>query len=149
MVNSFGNFLTGITANSATEAQTVNGWANVTNRGQGQDQITDFAALNFAEGGDVLDLRDLLSGEAIGPNGTVGNLANYLEFDTTSQPGTTLIHVSSKGQFTNGAYSAAAEDLTISLNGVDLRTALDLNAQATDAQLIEELLKRGNLIAGG
>uniref|UniRef100_UPI0037C0B69C Ig-like domain-containing protein n=1 Tax=Ideonella sp. TaxID=1929293 RepID=UPI0037C0B69C len=221
MVDSFGNFATGITANSASDAKSINGWANVANGGWGQDvvkggagvdlvygsfdndyidggagidglrggngddtlvggagndvlrgddgsdtfywrgsdkgntgaperdQILDFSSLNFAEGGDVLDLRDLLVGEAFGPNGTVGNLANYLEFDTSSNPGTTLIHVSSKGQFTNGAYSAAAEDLTISLNGVDLRSALDLTAQATDAQLIEELLKRGNLIAGG
>ncbi|MDZ7813043.1 MAG: Ig-like domain-containing protein [Ideonella sp.] len=114
-----------------------------------RDQIMDFSAMDFAEGGDVLDLRDLLVGEAFGPNGSVGNLANFLEFDTSSSPGTTLIHISSKGQFTNGIYSAAAEDMTISLNGVDIRSALDLSAQATDTQLIEELLKRGNLIAGG
>ena len=66
------------------------------------DTITDFNALL---GGDVLDLRELLVGEnAIG---STGNLQNYLDFDTTSMPGSTVIRVSSTGGFTGGAYDAA------------------------------------------
>jgi VCBS repeat-containing protein len=78
------------------------------------DTITDFTAASGSSGGDVLDLRDLLQGE------TSANLGNYLNFDTTSQPGSTVIHISSTGQFTNGTYNPAVEDQEIVLSNVNL-----------------------------
>ena len=61
------------------------------------DTVADFDiahATNTLDGGDVLDLRDLLQGEQ-----HASSLDHYLEFDSTSQPGDTLIHVSSGGGF--------------------------------------------------
>jgi Ca2+-binding RTX toxin-like protein len=113
-----------------------------------QDRITDFDAAPVAAGGDVLDLRDLLVGEAPGPAGSAGNLGSYLEFDTSSVAGSTVIHVSTTGGFTGGTYSAAAEDLSITLTGVDLRASLGLGATANDNQVIEELMNRSKLAVG-
>jgi len=96
----------------------------------------------------VLDLRDLLSGDALGAGNTVGNLANYLEF-TVSGSGssaTTTIHISSSGGFTDGVYSAAQEDQTIVLSGVNLATAFGLTNSATDSQIIQEMVNRGKLL---
>ncbi|MDQ5897155.1 MAG: hypothetical protein QG612_1241, partial [Pseudomonadota bacterium] len=72
------------------------------------------------------------------------NLENYLEFSVSGT--TTTIHVSSTGGFTNGTYSAAAEDQTIVLQGVDLTSALGLTSGATDAQIITTLLTQGKLV---
>jgi Ca2+-binding RTX toxin-like protein len=106
------------------------------------DTITDFNASAVSAGGDVLDLRDLLGGE------TTGNLANYLDFSVSgSGPGVaTTIHISSSGSFTNGVYSAAQEDQAIVLQGVNLPTALGLASNATDTQIIQELVTRGKLL---
>jgi VCBS repeat-containing protein len=110
------------------------------------DTITDFNTAAANSGGDVLDLRDLLSGDVLGTGNTVGNLANYLDFDTTTTPGSTIVHISSSGGFTNGTYTTGAEDERIMLTGVDLRTGMGLVSTATDAQIIQELLTRGKLI---
>jgi hypothetical protein len=112
------------------------------------DSITDFNVAPVSAGGDSLDLRDLLVGAnhvGIDP----GNLGSYLEFDTSSTPGSTIIHISSSGGFVNGAYSAGSEDQRITLESVDLRSALSLGSAATDNQIIQELLTRGKLIADG
>jgi len=107
------------------------------------DTITDFNATAAKSGGDVLDLRDLLQGEA----NTTGSLQNYLEFDKTSSPGNTILHISSTGGFTGGTYSAAAEDQQIVFQGVtDLGNSLGLGTAASDAQIIQELINRGKLI---
>ena len=109
------------------------------------DTITDFNALL---GGDVLDLRELLVGEnAIG---STGNLQNYLDFDTTSMPGSTVIRVSSTGGFTGGAYDAAVQDQTIVLSGIDLRGTLPgLNAGSSDNDVIRQLVDLGRLVTDG
>ena len=109
------------------------------------DVITDFNVATAASGGDVLDLKDMLVGEWRTSN-SVNNLQNYLDFDTTTTPGSTIIHISSTGGFTNGVYDSAKLDQTITLSGVDLRTALGLGGSATDAQIITELLNRNKLI---
>jgi large repetitive protein len=117
------------------------------------DTITDFNPAAVSASGDVLDLRDLLVGELKGavdathPNGTVGNLQNFLDFNVTG--GNTEIRVSSGGQFAGGTYAAGSEDQRIVLQGVDIRSSLSLAATATDAQIIQELLNRGKLIADG
>ncbi|MEP6872967.1 MAG: tandem-95 repeat protein [Burkholderiales bacterium] len=112
------------------------------------DAITDFNAASVSSGGDTLDLRDLLVGaNHVGTD--PGNLAKYLDFDTTSTPGSTVIHVSSTGGFTNGTYTAGNEDERITLQGVDLRASFGLAASATDGQLIQELLTRNKLVTDG
>ncbi len=111
------------------------------------DTITDFNTTSASSGGDVLDLRDLLNGSALGPNNTAGNLINFLDFNTTGAD--TVIRVSSNGGFTNGDYNAAAEDQRIVLEGVNLRTELSLSSTSTDAQIIQELLSRNKLITDG
>ena len=117
------------------------------------DTITDFNPAAVGASGDVLDLRDLLVGELKGavdathPNGTVGNLQNFLDFNVIG--GNTEIRVSSGGQFAGGTYAAGSEDQRIVLQGVDIRSSLSLAATATDAQIIQELLNRGKLIADG
>jgi len=75
-------------------------------------------------------------------------LANYLDFDTTTTPGSTIIHISTTGDFSTG-YSSSHEDQTITLNGVDLRASMGLSSTSTDAQVISELLNRGKLITDG
>ena len=106
------------------------------------DTITDFDTRLPSAGGDIIDLRDLLAGES------TGTLENYLEFTFagSGSAATTTIHVSSTGAFAGGTYSAAAEDQTIVLSGVDLRTSLGLGDTATDTQIISTLLTQGKLI---
>jgi hypothetical protein len=88
----------------------------------------------------VLDLRDLLQGEA-----GVSNLQNYL--DIISGGGNTTIRISTTGGYTNGTYSAASTDQHIVLQGIgDLRGSLGLANNASDTQVIQELINRGKLI---
>jgi Ca2+-binding RTX toxin-like protein len=111
------------------------------------DTITDFNIATPASGGDLLEIRDLLLGE------NTGNLERFLDFDTTSTPGSTIIHVSTTGAFPTGstwtAGQAASEDQRIVLQGVDLRSAFGLGVGATDNQIIQELLTRGKLVTDG
>lgn len=106
------------------------------------DTIKDFDVAAPAAGGDVLDLRDLLQGENTA--GGVGNLANYLNFETSD--GSTVIRVSSTGGFANGAYASGADHQQIVLEGVNLRSDLGLDANATGAQIIGKLLESGKLL---
>ncbi len=110
------------------------------------DRIGDFNPASRSAGGDVLDLRDLLQGESLACGS--GNLANFLDFDTDSLPGSTVLRVSSSGGFTQGQYNACAEDQRIVLEGVDLRSSLGLGCQASDSQIIQELLNRNKLEVG-
>ncbi|TAL19868.1 MAG: tandem-95 repeat protein, partial [Aquabacterium sp.] len=112
--------------------------------GRAVDTITDFDSSSKSAGGDVLDLRDLLSGE--NTTGGTGNLQNYLDFDTTSTPGSTIIRISSTGGFASGTYASGNEDQRIVLQGVDLRSAMGLAAASTDNQVIQELINRGKLL---
>ncbi|TXH87488.1 MAG: type I secretion C-terminal target domain-containing protein, partial [Rhodoferax sp.] len=104
------------------------------------DTLTDFDVAAAKSGGDVLDLRDLLQGEA----GT-SNLQNYLDFTTSGS--NTILRISSTGGFTGGTYSAAAEDQRIVFQGIsNLGNALGLGTSATDAQIISDLINKGKLI---
>ena len=109
------------------------------------DIINDFNAASVANNGDVLDLRDLLVGETA----TAASLRNYLDFDTTSVPGQTVIRISTTGGFANGAYSAGAEDQRITLSNLNLRTELGLAANANDDQVINQLIARNKLVVDG
>ncbi|MCW5658842.1 MAG: tandem-95 repeat protein [Burkholderiaceae bacterium] len=144
--------LTGGTGAAGTDPTTdVFAWT-LTDRGSAGapavDTITDFNVASASAGGDVLDLRDLLSNEALGAGNTVGNLANYLDFSVSGSgpTATTTIRISTTGQFANGNYSAGAEDQSIVLQGVDLPNGLGLASGASDAQIIQELINRGKLL---
>jgi len=108
-----------------------------------EDTITGFNSAAAGSGGDVLDLRDLLSGE----NHTVatGNLANFLSFEFDSGSSSTKVHISSNGGF-GGGYTTAAEDQTVVLSGVNLYTDFGLGLSATDQQMIQKLIDNNKLI---
>jgi hypothetical protein len=104
------------------------------------DTITNFNTASAANGGAVLDLRDLLQGELGGANNAVGNLTNYLHFTVTGN--NTVVSISTSGQF-NGTNSAQVSNETITLNGVNLQT---LYGHSTDSLLTQDLLKNGKLL---
>lgn len=108
------------------------------------DAITDFnkaAAGSATDGGDILDLRDLLQGES--HTGTaVGNLNNYLHFEKSGSD--TVIHISSSGGYVGGNFAAGATDQKIVLQGVDLTNS---GALTNDTQIIQDLLTKGKLSA--
>ncbi len=106
------------------------------------DTVKDFNVAAASAGGDVLDLRDLLTGE--NTTGGAGNLQNFLDFDTST--GNTVIRISPTGAFSNGTYAAASDHQQIVLEGVNIRTGLGLAANATDAQIITKLIQDGKLL---
>lgn len=98
------------------------------------DTISDFSMAPPSEGGDVLDLRDLL------PTERQESLHSYLHFEA-SEDGGTLLKVSSSGAFTGDpAHDAAVVHQTIELANVNL---LDLGS---DQQIIESLISQNKLI---
>jgi Ca2+-binding RTX toxin-like protein len=99
-----------------------------------RDTVADFDTVINS---DKLDLRDLLQGETHDAI-TVGNLQNYLHFESAG--GNTTVQISSSGGFVNG-YNAGAVDQTIVLQGVNL-----LSGFSTDLQVIKDLLDRGKLV---
>ncbi|HZV99770.1 MAG TPA: type I secretion C-terminal target domain-containing protein, partial [Methylophilaceae bacterium] len=106
------------------------------------DKITGFNISAPASGGDVLDLRDILTSEAA--NAT--SLDNYLHFEKSGSD--TILYVSSNGSFgdnnTVGAPNAtvAANDVQqIVFSGVDL-----IGSSTTDQQVIQNLLTQNKLI---
>jgi Ca2+-binding RTX toxin-like protein len=105
------------------------------------DTINDFNPAAASSGGDILDLRDLLVGEAR-PAGTTGagDLTNYLQFSSDTH-GDTVIHVSSAGNFAAGG--SGQWDQTIILTGVNLV------GNETNAQVITTLLNEGKLVTNG
>ena len=128
------------------------------------DVITDFhygggysnvdnGAGQATGGGDVLDLRDLLQGEhtTISNSGSsssavqISNLLDYLDVEVVTSGGvsSTVLHISSSGGFSGGAYDAAAEDQRITLEGVNLYSA---TGTSSETALLQELLKKGTLI---
>jgi len=108
--------------------------------GRATDTITDFDVRSASAGGDVLDLRDLLQGE------NASNLTQYLDFDTSSTPGSTIIKVSTAGGFAGGTATEAAENQRIVLEGVNLRADLGLPGGASDADVINKLMSLNKLV---
>ena len=100
------------------------------------DAITDFNTASAINGGDVLDLHDLLQGESQAS----GNLGNYLHFEKAGAD--TVVHVSSTGGYTGGTFVAGATDQKIVLQGVDLTNS---GALSSDTQIIQDLLLKGKL----
>ena len=96
-----------------------------------KDVVTDFNIGAVADGGDVLNLRDLLVGEAHSGTGA-GNLASFLHFDYDSATNTTTVSVRSH---------AAGVDQVIALQGVNL-----VGTFTSDQAIIQDLLTKGKLI---
>ncbi|MDO8344438.1 MAG: Ig-like domain-containing protein, partial [Cellvibrio sp.] len=116
-----------------------------------EDTINNFstnAPSSNTNGGDVLDLRDLLQGEHVGASNSAGNLADYLHFEIAGAD--TIIHISHTGGFsgdshTLGAgYTGSAETQKITLTGVDLQSFY--SGATTDQQIITQLLNNNKLI---
>lgn len=101
--------------------------------------ITEFDPSAAAQGGDVLDLRDLVQWEG------QADLSQFLHFSTAG--GDTVISISSAGAY-GTEFDASKTDQVLTLSNVDLRSAFALPG-ATDAQLIQELLNRGKLLTDG
>ncbi|MBU1646255.1 MAG: type I secretion C-terminal target domain-containing protein [Gammaproteobacteria bacterium] len=101
------------------------------------DTVTDFDAASFGSGGDVLDLRDLLSNESH-TAGSTGNLSSFLHFEQSGSD--TVVHISTTGGF-SGGFVSNQEDHSIVLQGVDL-----IGGFSTDQQVIQDLLNKGKLI---
>jgi large repetitive protein len=98
-----------------------------------RDTIVDFNKAAVSQGGDVLDVRDLLQGE----NPT--NLVNFMHFEKSGAD--TIVHISSNGGYTDGNFSAGSTTQQIVLSGVDLTTG-----QSNDAAIINNLLSQQKLI---
>jgi len=104
-----------------------------------RDTITDFNKNAVNQGGDILDVRDLLQGE------NTGNLVNYLHFEKSGSD--TIVHISSNGGFASdthnvsGSFSSGNTTQQIVLSGVDLTTG-----QTSDAAIISNLLSQQKLI---
>ncbi|WP_081624281.1 retention module-containing protein [Methylophilus sp. 1] len=104
-----------------------------------RDTINSFDKSSVSQGGDILDVRDLLQGE------NAGNLVNYLHFEKSGSD--TIIHISSNGGFAtdahnvSGSFSSGNTTQQIVLSGVDLTTG-----QTSDAAIISNLLSQQKLI---
>ena len=95
------------------------------------DTIKDFSNALPSAGGDILDLRELL------PNAAEGDLTSYLHFEKVGTD--TVLHVSSTGAYGSGGFDAAKDDLSITMQNVDLTLA------GTDQAIIQDMLSKGKL----
>jgi hypothetical protein len=103
----------------------------------GADRITDFSLAPVANGGDVLDLKDLLTNEH---SGGVTNLSQYLHFGIDG--GKVVLSIDHDG---TGTFTA---DQTIKLDNYSSLSSLqtDLGAASTsDADIIAKMIANGNL----
>jgi len=98
------------------------------------DTISNFDMNAPADGGDVLDLRDLL------PPESTNTLDSYLHFEQ-SDSGGTLLKISTTGEFTGDA----AHDSGVAYQTIELQN-VDLLSLGTDQQIIDNLINHGKLI---
>lgn len=105
-----------------------------------EDHVLDFGAALPNRGGDVLDLRDLLQGEHGGTG--LYNIGQYIHID--AEAGSTVIRVSSIGDFSPTDATMGAADQRIVLDNVDL--VARLGAGLSEQQLIAKLVEQGKLL---
>uniref|UniRef100_UPI0013009E11 beta strand repeat-containing protein n=1 Tax=Rhodoferax ferrireducens TaxID=192843 RepID=UPI0013009E11 len=106
------------------------------------DTLNLFTTGTAASGGDVLNLKDLLTGEA--NNGT--SLDNYLHFNFAG--GNTTLYVSTTGAFGDNNL-VATNPATVTNNDVQqiVFTGVNLTSGFTsDSQVINDLISKGKLI---
>ena len=100
-----------------------------------KDTVTQFSMASPAEGGDALDITDLL------PPESAGHLDNYLRFEDSGNGGT-LLKISRAGAFTGDAvHDAGVSHQSIDLQHVDFSTL-----GGSQQQIIDNLLHSGKLI---
>jgi len=105
------------------------------------DTLTDFSTRPLANGGDVLDLRDLLQGENL--INVSGNIADYLRveaFGSGSSAGT-RIDISSQGGFSTGTAHIDQQIILEKANLIGLSSA-----GASQQQVILDLIAQGRLL---
>jgi hypothetical protein len=101
----------------------------------------DTSAINILSNGDVLDIRDIITGSAT----DAASLDNYLHFEYAG--GNTILHISSSGAYGNG--NTVGSNQTLNANDVQqiVFTGVDLVGSATtDQQVIQNLLNDNKLI---
>jgi VCBS repeat-containing protein len=127
---------------------------NATVATAGRDTITDFNTGTVASGnGDVLNLKDLLVGEANNGN----SLDGYLHVVFNSTTNSTIIQINTAGAFTHGHvaetitgatnFSSAFADVSGAVNQQIVLTGVNLTTLGTsDAQIINNLIAQQKLI---
>jgi Ca2+-binding RTX toxin-like protein len=121
------------------------GLRNATASNAAQDTITDFSTgtysnINGISGGDALDLRDLLVGEASAIN-RIGNLNNFI--DIIQSGANTVMRISFDGGYTGGTYNANVTDQVITLSNVNLFTTY--GAGTNDNIVLQGLIDNSKL----
>jgi Ca2+-binding RTX toxin-like protein len=122
------------------------GLRNATASNAAVDTITDFNTtaynnINAISGGDAIDLRDLLQGEA-SARGALGNLLEFI--DTVYVGSDTVMRISYNGCFNAaGTYDASKVDQVIIFQGVDL---LGGGGTGSETAMLNSLLNNGKLI---
>jgi VCBS repeat-containing protein len=121
------------------------GLRNATASNAAQDTITDFNTaaynnVNAISGGDALDLRDLLVGEASAIN-RIGNLNNFI--DIVQSGANTVMRISFDGGYTGGTYNANVTDQVITLSNVNLFTTY--GAGTNDDTVLQGLINNSKL----
>ena len=145
LIGGLGNdTLTGGTGDSLDTTSDVFKW-NLGDQGSpsvtpAADTITDFYLKPVSEGGDVLDLKDLLTNEH---SGGTGNLSQYLHFGVDGGTGKVMLSIDQDG---TGTFTTA--DQTIKFDNYSSLSSLqaDLGAASTsDDDIIAKMIANGNL----
>ena len=122
------------------------GTRNATGSLAASDVVTNFNMTAYnndtaISGGDVIDLRDLLEGEASAV-GNIGNLANFI--DIVQVGADTVMRISYDGGFNSGTYNAAVQDQVITFSGTNMFTTYGL-ATDPDTVVIQGLINNSKL----
>ena len=109
--------------------------------GTAVDTVTDFSTRPLSNGGDVLDLRDLLQGENL--LNVSGNIADYLRLETmgSGASASTRIDISSHGGFNTGTATIDQQIVLEKANLIGLSAA-----GASQQQVILDLIAQGRLL---
>jgi large repetitive protein len=108
----------------------------------GTDHITDFTLATPGNGGDVLDLSDLLVGETA----NAANLATYLNFSADTS-GRAVLSIDPNSSSVSGGTGTAGQ--TIVLDNVSFADLQTYAGGTTNADIIGKLLSDGNLKVTG
>ncbi|MEJ7138511.1 SdrD B-like domain-containing protein, partial [Amphibiibacter pelophylacis] len=119
-------------------------WASTQIGDPGEPHVTvipDFNAAAVEEGGDVLNLKDLLQPA---DQAATQDLSQFLHFEKSDEG--TVIHISQSGGFAqDGSNVSSTENLQIVLQNVDLTHSMH-GTPLTDHQIINDLMKVGKLV---
>ncbi len=97
------------------------------------DMISDFNKAPVAAGGDVLNLKELLTGES----SIQGSLDNYLNFTQTGANTTLVIDSTGSGNFASPTQTIVFQNVDLMHNG---------GTPLSNIQVIDSLVQNGNLV---